>query len=127
MSQCVHSPRLPAWKSTLPTTIADELGLHQSTISRITTRKYVQTPRGTFELKHFFSAHLDTNYGTPYSALATQNYIQEIIKKEKSNKPCSDELIAKKLQNFGIKIARRTVAKYRELMTIPPAYLRKTI
>lgn len=105
--------------------VADALGLHPSTISRISTRKYIQTPRGTFELKSFFSSALKTSYGETCSAAATQSYIEEVIRNEDAHKPISDENISKYLGEQGIHIARRTVTKYREMLSIPAAFERK--
>lgn len=107
--------------------IAEDVELHQSTISRITTRKYIQTPQGTFELRYFFTSHLNTSYGEQCSALATRTYIQEMIKNEDAEKPFSDEVIAKKLLEQGVQVARRTVAKYRELLGIESANRRKRL
>ncbi|MCD6047239.1 MAG: polymerase, sigma 54 subunit, RpoN [Gammaproteobacteria bacterium] len=107
--------------------VAEDIGMHPSTISRITTRKYMQTPQGTFELKYFFTSQLNTSYGQQCSARAIQTYIKDMIRQEDSTKPLSDEAIAKKLLDQGIQVARRTVAKYRELLGIEPASRRKKL
>ncbi len=99
--------------------VADNVGLHESTVSRITTRKYLQTPRGTFELKHFFSAGLASAEGGEASATAVRSMIGKLIEAEDPRKPLSDQAIAKTLNDRGIAVARRTVAKYREAMNIP--------
>jgi len=105
--------------------IAHVLQLHESTISRITTQKYMTTPRGTFELKYFFSSHLSTQQGTDCSATAIRALLKKLISAEDKGKPLSDSKLAKMLINQGINIARRTVAKYREEMLIPPSNERK--
>jgi len=107
--------------------IAEELGMHESTISRVTTHKYMHTPNGIFEFKYFFSSHVSTQGGGECSATAIKAYLKEIVDQEDTGKPLSDEAIAKKLQGRGINIARRTIAKYREAMGIPPSVERKQI
>ncbi|MCP4697634.1 MAG: RNA polymerase factor sigma-54 [Gammaproteobacteria bacterium] len=107
--------------------IAMELDMHESTISRVTTRKYVHTPRGIFELKYFFSSHVSTDTGGECSSTAIRAYIKKLIAVENSAKPLSDSKIANLLLEQGIKVARRTVAKYRESMFIPPSNERKCI
>jgi RNA polymerase sigma-54 factor len=104
--------------------VAMVLGLHESTISRVTSHKYMATPRGTFELKFFFSSTLDSQEGG-ISSEAVRHRIQQIIQLEPSDHPLSDEAIALLLQKEGIVIARRTVAKYRENLRLPPAFQRK--
>ncbi|HPF74790.1 MAG: RNA polymerase factor sigma-54 [Lysobacteraceae bacterium] len=99
--------------------IADELDLHESTISRVTTRKYLHTPRGTFEFKHFFSSSLSTEGGGSASSTAIQAMIKRLIDAENPAKPLSDSKLAATLKTDGITVARRTVAKYREAMNIP--------
>ncbi|MEZ5464992.1 MAG: RNA polymerase factor sigma-54 [Lysobacteraceae bacterium] len=99
--------------------IADELELHESTISRVTTRKYLHTPRGTFEFKHFFSSSLSTEGGGSASSTAIQAMIKRLIDAENPAKPLSDAKLAATLKTDGITVARRTVAKYREAMNIP--------
>ncbi len=107
--------------------IAEELGMHESTISRVTTRKYMHTPRGVFELKYFFSSHVSTNYGGVASSTAIRALIKKLIGAEKPYKPLSDSKIAAILEDQGINVARRTVAKYREAMSIPPSNERKRL
>lgn len=98
--------------------VADELGLHESTISRATTRKYLRTPRGTFEFKHFFSSGIATDSGGGASATAIQAMLRALIDKENPRAPLSDAKLADLLKADGIPVARRTVAKYREAMNI---------
>jgi RNA polymerase sigma-54 factor len=105
--------------------VASELSLHESTISRITTKKYLLTPRGTFELKHFFSSHLHKEDGEACSSTAIRAFIKKMIANETPNKPLSDHAIANLLAKEGIPIARRTVAKYRETLAIPASHERK--
>ena len=107
--------------------IAESLSLHESTISRVTTRKYMHTPRGIFELKHFFSSHVSTTMGGTCSSTAIRALIKKLVLVEKPEKPLSDNKIAMVLAGQGIKVARRTVAKYREAMTIPPSHERKRL
>jgi RNA polymerase sigma-54 factor len=107
--------------------IADELGLHESTISRVTTAKYMTTPQGTFELKYFFGSGLGTEAGGNASSTAVRVLIQQFVAAESQRKPLSDSQIAAMLGEQGIQVARRTVAKYREGMRIAPAALRKEI
>jgi len=102
--------------------IADRLGMHESTISRITTGKYMQTPRGTFELKHFFAVRLD---GAEVSGAAVRAMIRRLIDAEPAQRPLADEAIASVLARQNIHIARRTVAKYREQLGIAPARVRR--
>lgn len=105
--------------------IAEELGLHESTISRVTTQKYLLCSRGLFELKYFFGSSVDTDSGGECSATAIKALIRQILETEDANKPLSDGAIADKLTAQGIQVARRTVAKYREAMQIPPVSQRK--
>ena len=107
--------------------VAEALGMHESTISRVTTRKYMHTPRGIFELKYFFSSHVSTNYGGACSSTAIRALIKKLISAETPNKPLSDSKIAAILEDQGINVARRTVAKYREAMAIPPSNERKRL
>ena len=99
--------------------VAEEVGMHESTISRVTTRKYLHTPRGTFELKYFFSSGVSTEDGGSASATAIQAMLRKLIDAEDARKPLSDQAIAEALQGKGIQVARRTVAKYREGLRIP--------
>lgn len=105
--------------------VASEIDMHESTVSRVTTNKYVQTPRGVFELKFFFSSSLKTQDGGEISAKSAKERIQKIIEREDPRNPLSDQKIADLLKKDGLEIARRTVAKYREQLNILPARLRK--
>jgi RNA polymerase sigma-54 factor len=107
--------------------IADELGLHESTISRVTTAKYMATPYGTFELKYFFGSGLNTETGGNASSTAVRALIQQFVAAEDRHKPLSDNALADMLKEQGIECARRTVAKYREALRIAPTHLRKTL
>ncbi len=107
--------------------IADELGLHESTISRVTTAKYMATPQGTFELKYFFGSGLGTDTGGNASSTAVRALIKQFIAAESPAKPLSDSQLADMLKEQGIGCARRTVAKYREALRIPTATLRKAL
>lgn len=107
--------------------IAEALDMHESTISRVTTRKYMHTPRGIFELKYFFSSHVSTTMGGECSSTAIRAVIKKLIAAENQTKPLSDSKIANLLMEKGIKVARRTVAKYRESMSIPPSNERKRL
>lgn len=106
--------------------IADTLDLHESTISRVTTQKFMRTPRGIFELKYFFGSHVATDTGGACSATAIRALIRQMINAENSKKPLSDSQISEILGQQGIMVARRTVAKYRESIQIPPVNLRKS-
>jgi RNA polymerase sigma-54 factor len=107
--------------------IADELGLHESTISRVTTAKYMSTPFGTFELKYFFGSALGTETGGNASSTAVRALIKQFVAAEQARKPLSDSQISDMLKEQGIECARRTVAKYREALRIAPANLRKEL
>ncbi len=107
--------------------IADELGLHESTISRVTTAKYMATPFGTFELKYFFGSGLNTETGGNASSTAVRALIEQFIGAEDRKKPLSDSALADMLKEQGIECARRTVAKYREALRIAPTHLRKAL
>ncbi len=107
--------------------IAEALDMHESTISRVTTQKYMHTPRGTIEFKYFFSSHVSTASGGEASATAIRALIKKLIAAEKPNKPLSDNKIAAIIADQGINVARRTVAKYRESMAIPPSNERKRL
>lgn len=107
--------------------IADTLGLHESTISRITTQKFMLTPHGMFELKYFFGSHVATETGGEASSTAIRALIKQLIGEEDQKKPLSDSKIADILGEQGMVIARRTVAKYREALKIPPVSLRKSL
>ncbi len=105
--------------------LADQLGLHESTISRVTTRKYMHTPRGVFEFKYFFSSHVGTETGGECSATAIRAMIKKLISNEDPGKPLSDNKLTTLLKQQGINVARRTVAKYREALMIPSSHDRK--
>ncbi len=107
--------------------IAEVLGLHESTISRVTTQKYMHTPRGLYELKYFFSSHVGTRDGGECSSTAIRAMIRKLIQAENPAKPLSDDKIAKQLEAEGIQVARRTVAKYREAMAIASSSDRKRL
>ena len=107
--------------------IADAVGLHESTISRVTTQKYMLTTRGLFELKYFFGSHVATDAGGACSSTAIRALIKQLVAAEDGKKPLSDHRISDILAQQGIQVARRTVAKYREAMHIQPANLRKSI
>lgn len=108
--------------------IATATSLHESTISRVTTNKFINTPQGVFELKYFFSSHVSTTNGNECSSTAIRAMIKELIRGEDRVKPLSDQAISKILkEEKQIKVARRTVAKYREMLGIPPSNLRKII
>ncbi len=107
--------------------IAEEVEMHESTISRVTTKKYMHTPRGIFELKYFFSSHVSTTNGGECSATAIRALIKKLVISENRKKPLSDNKLAEILSEQGIKIARRTIAKYREALAIPPSNERKRL
>ncbi|PZX30331.1 sigma N (sigma 54) factor of RNA polymerase [Cupriavidus taiwanensis] len=107
--------------------IADTLGLHESTISRVTTNKYMATPMGTFELKYFFGSHVSTETGGAASSTAIRALIKQLIGAEDPRNPLSDSRIAELLGEQGFVVARRTVAKYREALKIPAVNLRKSL
>ena len=116
-----------AMKPLILADIAQEVDMHESTISRVTTRKYMLTPRGIYELKYFFSSHVGTESGGECSSTAIRAMIKKLVQQEESRKPLSDNKIAQLLSEQGIKVARRTVAKYRESMHIPPSNERKRL
>ncbi|WP_017444268.1 RNA polymerase factor sigma-54 [Gayadomonas joobiniege] len=107
--------------------VAEEVEMHESTISRVTTQKYMHTPRGIFELKYFFSSHVSTENGGECSSTAIRALIKKLISAENAAKPLSDSKIADLLADQGIKVARRTIAKYRESLSIPPSNQRKSL
>jgi len=118
---------LPALKPLTLQQIADDVGMHESTVSRVTRGKFVQTPRGTFELKYFFSSGIPTDKGAPIASKAVKDAIKDIISKEDKKKPLSDQKVAEELRRMGFTISRRAVAKYRDQMRILRAGLRKEI
>ncbi|MGH8704080.1 MAG: RNA polymerase factor sigma-54 [Burkholderiales bacterium] len=105
--------------------IADALGVHESTVSRVTTQKYMSTPRGTFELKYFFGSHVATDTGGAASSTAIRALIKQLVAAENAHAPLSDSRISQILGQQGIVVARRTIAKYRESLQIPPVNQRK--
>ena len=107
--------------------IAEVLGLHESTVSRVTTQKFMATPRGIFELKYFFGSHVATETGGACSATAIRALIRQLIAAEDEKRPLSDARISEILGQQGIMVARRTIAKYRESLQIPPVNLRKAL
>ena len=107
--------------------IAETLGLHESTVSRVTTQKFMLTPRGIFELKYFFGSHVATEAGGACSATAIRALIRQLVAAEDAKKPLSDSKISQILGQQGIVVARRTIAKYRESLHIPPVNLRKSL
>ncbi|WP_226665864.1 RNA polymerase factor sigma-54 [Microbulbifer aggregans] len=116
-----------AMKPMVLANIAETIGMHESTISRVTTQKYMLTPRGVFELKYFFSSHVSTDSGEDASSTAIRALIRKLIDAELPRKPLSDNKITQELDKQGIKVARRTVAKYRESMGIPSSSERKRL
>ncbi|PRB80148.1 RNA polymerase factor sigma-54 [Pseudomonas sp. MYb185] len=107
--------------------IAEAVGMHESTISRVTTQKYMHTPRGIFELKYFFSSHVSTSEGGEFSSTAIRALIKKLVAAENPKKPLSDSKIAGLLEEQGIHVARRTIAKYRESLNIAPSSERKRL
>jgi RNA polymerase sigma-54 factor len=107
--------------------VAEMVDMHESTISRVTTQKYMHTPRGIFELKYFFSSHVATESGENCSSTAIRAFIKKMVSTEPANKPLSDSKIAQVLAEQGIQVARRTIAKYRESLNIPPSNQRKSL
>ena len=107
--------------------VASAIEMHESTISRVTTQKYLQCPSGIFELKFFFSSHVNTDSGGEASSTAIRALIKKYIAAEDSKKPLSDSKLVSMLEDQGIIIARRTVAKYREALAIPPSNQRKQL
>lgn len=108
-------------------TIAEEVGMHESTISRVTTQKYMHTPQGIFELKYFFSSHVSTDSGGECSSTAIRAIIKKLVAAENPKKPLSDSKITKLLEEQGIQVARRTIAKYRESLGIAASNERKRL
>ncbi len=120
-----HGPQ--AMKPLILRDIADEVELHESTVSRITTQKFLLTPRGLFELKYFFSSHVSTSTGGECSSTAIRAMIKQMVSAEDPRKPLSDNTIAERLKAEGIDVARRTIAKYRESLHIPSSSDRKRL
>ena len=107
--------------------IAESVDMHESTISRVTTNKYMNTPRGVFELKYFFSSHVATASGGECSSTAIRAIIKKLVAAENPRKPLSDSKITQLLEEQGIQVARRTIAKYRDSLMIPPSNERKRL
>ncbi|WP_115720028.1 RNA polymerase factor sigma-54 [Gallaecimonas mangrovi] len=107
--------------------IAEAVDMHESTISRVTTQKYLHTPRGIFELKYFFSSHVATDDGGECSSTAIRAFIKKLVAEENTAKPLSDSKMVELLAEQGIQVARRTIAKYREALNIPPSNQRKSL
>jgi RNA polymerase sigma-54 factor len=105
--------------------VAEDIGMHESTVSRVTTNKYVQTPQGLFELKFFFHSGIATGRGEMVSSISVKKMIQDLVGQENQQKPLSDQEITRALKQGGLSIARRTVAKYREELGILPSHQRK--
>ncbi|MDY6975271.1 MAG: RNA polymerase factor sigma-54 [Pseudomonadota bacterium] len=120
-----HGPEM--MKPMVLNDVAEMVDMHESTISRVTTQKYMHTPRGIFELKYFFSSHVATESGGECSSTAIRALIKKLVAAENPSKPLSDSKIASLLAEQGIKVARRTVAKYRESLSIPPSNQRKSL
>jgi RNA polymerase sigma-54 factor len=107
--------------------VADDIGMHESTISRVTTNKYVHTPQGIFELKYFFNSRITTSSGPDVASEAVKQRIKKLVGQEEPGKPLSDQALCEMLAEEGMEIARRTVAKYREMLNIPPSSKRKKL
>ncbi len=120
-----HGPEM--MKPMVLNDVAEMVDMHESTISRVTTQKYMHTPRGIYELKYFFSSHVATESGGECSSTAIRALIKKLVAAEKPSKPLSDSKIAQLLADQGIKVARRTIAKYRESLGIPPSNQRKSL
>ncbi|MBU2977685.1 RNA polymerase factor sigma-54 [Alteromonas sp. C1M14] len=120
-----HGPEM--MKPMVLNDVAEMVDMHESTISRVTTQKYMHTPRGIFELKYFFSSHVATESGGECSSTAIRALIKKLVAAEKPSKPLSDSKIASLLAEQGIMVARRTIAKYRESLSIPPSNQRKSL
>ncbi|RPJ68059.1 RNA polymerase factor sigma-54 [Alteromonas sediminis] len=120
-----HGPEM--MKPMVLNDVAEMVDMHESTISRVTTQKYMHTPRGIFELKYFFSSHVATESGGECSSTAIRALIKKLVAAETPSKPLSDSKIAQLLADQGIKVARRTIAKYRESLSIPPSNQRKSL
>ena len=116
-----------AMKPLILADIAEQIGMHESTVSRATTRKYMHTPRGIYELKFFFSSHVATTEGGERSSTAIKALIKKLVQGENTKKPLSDNKLGALLEEQGIIVARRTVAKYREQLNIPPSNERRRL
>ena len=107
--------------------VAEAVGMHESTVSRVTNEKFVQTPRGVLPLKFFFSSGLATSDGDDVSARGIKDQIQKLVSGEDTKNPLTDQAIVEILQQTGVQIARRTVAKYRDQLGVLPARMRKRV
>jgi RNA polymerase sigma-54 factor len=107
--------------------VANEIEMHESTVSRVTTNKYIHTPQGIFELKFFFNSGISSSHGEAVASESIKNKIKGLIGQENPKKPLSDQEIVKMLKDTNIDIARRTVAKYREMMGIRPSSKRRQL
>ena len=107
--------------------VAEDIEMHESTVSRVTTNKYVQTPQGLFELKYFFNSGINTSFGDSVASESVKSKIKDIVAQEDSKKPFSDQKIVTLLAGQDIKIARRTVTKYREMLGIGSSTERKRL
>ena len=107
--------------------VANDIGMHESTVSRVTNEKFVQTPRGVLPLKFFFSAGLATSDGDDVSARGIKDQLQKLVSGEDTKNPLTDQAIVEILQQTGVQIARRTVAKYRDQLGVLPARMRKRV
>jgi len=105
--------------------VGEDIGMHESTISRVTTNKYVETPQGLFELKYFFHSGIASDSGEMVSSVSVKKNIRDLVAAEDAGKPLSDQEIAQVLRGQGLTIARRTVAKYREELGILPSHQRR--
>jgi RNA polymerase sigma-54 factor len=108
-------------------TVADDIGMHESTVSRAVTNKYMHTPQGVYEMKFFFHSALSSSRGADISSLSIKEKMRKMIETEDPGKPLSDSEITSAFQREGLKISRRTVAKYREDMRIPPSHQRRSV
>ena len=107
--------------------VADDIGMHESTVSRVVSNKYMHTPRGLFPLKYFFHSGIDRDYGEDISSLTVKRKIQQLVESEDTRHPLSDSELMRILNREGIQIARRTVAKYRDELNVPSSSDRKRI
>jgi len=107
--------------------VANDIGMHESTVSRVVTNKYMHTPQGVFEMKYFFHSGISSSYGESVSSVTIKQRIRKIIENEDPRKPLSDSKIVSMLQREGLELARRTIAKYREELKIPTSNQRKIL
>ena len=107
--------------------VANDIGMHESTVSRVVNNKYMHTPQGVFEMKYFFHSGISSSYGESVSSVTIKQRIRKIIDGEDASKPLSDSRIVSMLQDEGLMLARRTIAKYREELRIPTSSRRKRV